>query len=85
MKQTYLPGTVRERIQDLMKQSKFTQATLAEKTGCAKSTLSRFISGKTDKFSDEKKKRSLRWLALTQLSNLRQRTATQAFFKCSNL
>ena len=53
MKQTYLPGTVRERIQDLMKQSKLTQATLAEKTGCAKSTLSRFISGKTDKFSDE--------------------------------
>ena len=53
MKQTYLPGTVRERIQDLMKQSKFTQATLAEKTGYAKSTLSRFISGKTDKFSDE--------------------------------
>ncbi len=33
MKQTYLPGTVRERIQDLMKGKKMTQADLAKRIG----------------------------------------------------
>ena len=53
MKQKYLPGTVRERLQDFMKQHKLTQAELAKKIDIAESTLSRFISGKTDKLGDE--------------------------------
>ena len=53
VKQKYLPGTVRERIQDLMKQSKLTQSELAKRIDIAESTLSRFISGRTDKLGDE--------------------------------
>lgn len=53
MKQTYLPGTIRERIKDLMKSKKLTQTELAKKIGISESALSRFISGKTDKLSDE--------------------------------
>lgn len=49
----YLPGTIRERNQDLVKERKITQGELAEKIGCTDSTLSRFLSGKTDKLSDE--------------------------------
>lgn len=53
MEATYLPGTVRERIQDLMKEHKVTQTDLASKIGCTDSTLSRFLTEKTDKLSDE--------------------------------
>ena len=53
MEQTYLPGTIRDRIQDLMKSRKVTQAELAARIGCSESMLSRFISGKTDKLGDE--------------------------------
>ncbi len=53
MEETYLPGTVRERIQDLMKEHKVTQTDLASKIGCTDSTLSRFLTEKTDKLSDE--------------------------------
>ena len=49
----YLPGKIRDRIQDLMKSRKITQAELATKIGCSESALSRFISGKTDKLGDE--------------------------------
>ena len=49
----YLPGKIRDRIQDLMKSRKVTQAELAAKIGCSESALSRFISGKTDKLGDE--------------------------------
>ena len=49
----YLPGKIRDRIQDLMKSRKVTQAKLAAKIGCSESALSRFISGKTDKLGDE--------------------------------
>ena len=45
----YLPGKIRDRIQDLMKSRKVTQAELAAKIGCSESALSRFISGKTAK------------------------------------
>ena len=46
MEQTYLPGKIRDRIQDLMKSRKVTQAELATRIGCSESSLSRFISGK---------------------------------------
>ena len=49
----YLPGKIRDRIQDLMKSRKVTQAELATCIGCSESSLSRFISGKTDKLGDE--------------------------------
>ena len=49
----YLPGKIRDRIQDLMKSRKVTQAELATRIGCSESSLSRFISGKTDKLGDE--------------------------------
>ena len=53
MEQVYLPGKIRDRIQDLMKSRKITQAELATRIGCSESSLSRFISGKTDKLGDE--------------------------------
>lgn len=53
MDQVYLPGKIRNRIQDLMKSRKVTQAELAAKIGCSESALSRFISGKTDKLGNE--------------------------------
>lgn len=51
--QNYLPGNTRERLQDLMKREKMTQAQLSKRIDATESTLSRFISGKTDKLSDE--------------------------------
>lgn len=51
MEQTYLPGTVRERIQDQLKERKITQGELAA-IGLADSSLSRFLSEKTDKIGD---------------------------------
>ena len=40
MEQAYLPGTVRQRIQELIKERKITQAELAAEIGMAESTLS---------------------------------------------
>lgn len=51
--QAYLPGKIRDRLQDLMKSHKVSQAELATRIGCSESMLSRFISGKTDKLGDE--------------------------------
>ena len=53
IEQAYLPGTIRERLQDLLKGHKITQSDLAIRIGSTESTISRFISGKTDKLSDE--------------------------------
>ena len=53
MEQAYLPGTVRQRIQELIKERKITQAELAVEIGMAESSLSRFLSEKTDKIGDE--------------------------------
>ena len=53
MDQAYLPGTVRHRIQELIKELKITQAELAAEIGMAESSLSRFLSEKTDKIGDE--------------------------------
>lgn len=49
----FLPAAVRDRIWDLLKERKVTQAELAARIGCSESSLSRFISGKTDKLGDE--------------------------------
>lgn len=49
----FLPAAVRDRIWDLLKERKVTQAELATRIGCSESSLSRFISGKTDKMGDE--------------------------------
>ena len=51
--QQYLPSTTRERILDLIKEQHMTQKDLAERIGCARSTLGRFLSGETDKIGDE--------------------------------
>ena len=51
--QVFLQGTIRERLQDLMKSSKITQAELATRIGCSDSLLSRFLNGVTDKLGDE--------------------------------
>ena len=51
--QNYLPGTIRERLQELMKKKHIKQADLAEKIGVDNATLSRFINGKTDKISPD--------------------------------
>ena len=53
MDQVFLPGTIRDRIKDLMKSKKMTQAELAVRIGMSESTLSRFISGSTDKIGNE--------------------------------
>ena len=52
MENTFLPGTVRQRLTDLMKIRKVSQTELALKIGCGDSVLSRFLTGKTDKLSD---------------------------------
>ncbi len=53
MEKTFLPGNVRQRLADLMKSRKVTQTELARQIGCGDSVLSRFISGQTDKLSNE--------------------------------
>lgn len=53
MNQKYLPGTVRERIQDQLKERKITQGELAAEIGISESALSRFLSAKTDKIGDD--------------------------------
>ncbi len=52
MEQACLPGTVRQRIQDQLKERKITQGELAAAIGMAESSLSRFLSEKTDKIGD---------------------------------
>ena len=53
MEGEYLPGNVRERIQELLHERKITQAQLAARIGSTESAVSRFISGKTDKINAE--------------------------------
>lgn len=52
MTQTFLPGNTRQRIQDLIRDNKMTQADLAKKIGLSESTLSRFLQGKTRNLGD---------------------------------
>ena len=49
----YPPGKIRNRIQDLMKSRKVTQAELATRIGVSERSLRRFISGKRIKLGDE--------------------------------
>ena len=53
MEGAYLPGNIRRRMQELMKEHKITQAQLATRIGSTESAISRFVSGKTDKISTE--------------------------------
>lgn len=53
MSDTYLPGDTRQRIQDLIKSRKITQAELAERVGLSSSTLSRYLQGRTPNLSDD--------------------------------
>ena len=53
MEGAYLPGDVRQRMQELMKEHKVTQAQLAARIGTTESTISRYVSGQTDKFKSE--------------------------------
>ena len=52
MSDTYLPGDTRQRIQDLIKNRKITQAELAEKVGLSNSALSRYLQGRTANLGD---------------------------------
>lgn len=49
----FLPGNLRDRIQDLLKHYNVTQADLAAKIGCNESLISRFLSGKTNRLGDK--------------------------------
>ena len=49
----YLPGSIRERIQDLLLEHNMTQAQLAERISISESTLNRFLSRQTDKLSGD--------------------------------
>ena len=54
MEQEYLPGdTPQQRLQDLMKEYKITQAELASKIGVAESSISRFLNGTKNKLTIE--------------------------------
>ena len=53
MEQEYLPGTLRTRVLDLMKEHKVTQSDLALRIGMSESTLSRFLRSNSDKLSSE--------------------------------
>ena len=53
MADTYLPADVRKRIVDAMRERKMTQRELALRIDVNESTISRFLSGKTEKLSEE--------------------------------
>lgn len=54
MADTYLPADVRKRIVDVMRERKMTQRELALRIDVNESTISRFLSGKTEKLSEER-------------------------------
>lgn len=53
MERAYLPGNLRDRILDLMKERKIRQRELAARIDCSESTLSRFLSGETERMDSE--------------------------------
>lgn len=65
MNQQWLPGDLRDRIRDLVKSKKITQAELANEIGINKSTLSRFMSGKTDTLSNRSVEKIARYFKVS--------------------
>ena len=61
MSDTYLPGDTRQRIQDLIKNRKITQAELAEKVGLSNSALSRYLQGRPQPVSPGADNEPGRW------------------------
>lgn len=53
MNETYLSGSARDRILDLMKHQKVTQKELSQRIDITESALSRFLSGTTDWLDSE--------------------------------
>ena len=53
MQDKWLPGTLREKIRDLCKSRDISQTNLAQELGIDKSTLSRFLTEKTNKLSSD--------------------------------
>lgn len=53
MEQKYLPGALRDRMQDLLRARGIRQSELAKQSGIPESTLSRFLSGAHSKLSHE--------------------------------
>lgn len=49
---TYLPADTRQRIQDILKERKISQAKLAENIGLSESAFSRYLQGKTEMLGD---------------------------------
>ena len=49
---TYLPADTRQRIQDILKERKISQAKLAENIGLSGSAFSRYLQGKTEMLGD---------------------------------
>ena len=73
MSDTYLPGDTRQRIQDLIKYKKITQAELAEKIGLSNSALSRYLQGRTKDLGDGFIIRIAKFLMYQQISFLVKR------------
>ena len=53
MQEKWLPGTLRDRIRDLCRSKSITQTELAQALSIDKSTLSRFMTEKTNNLSSE--------------------------------
>lgn len=50
----YFQGTVGERIQDLLREKKMTQAVLAQRTQISKATLNRYITDENSRIPPER-------------------------------
>ena len=53
MENEFLPGTVRQRIRDLMERNGLTQSKLAKYVGVGRSTLNDFLKGETETITSE--------------------------------
>ena len=53
MENEFLPGTIRQRIRDLMERNGLTQSKLAKYVGVGRSTLNDFLKGETQTISSE--------------------------------
>lgn len=62
MNREYLPGDLRQRMQDVLKERKITQAELATQMGMSEAALSRFFSKDTEKLSSEAVRKAAMYL-----------------------